>query len=182
MQRLLTTIVLAAAAGACTESPAPAKAALADPPGTIDHRRPPPPQPPWDYYRNPDPMGNGTIERAVSVSVNTITLAFPYEGQQHGELTLRKHPRWGQDVFVSVERGQMLCEPRTCMLTVRFDDAPPVRFTARAPADHQPTILFITNTKAFIARARQSRRVAIEVIFFEQGARHLEFSIAGLRW
>src|SRR5690606_13172153 len=53
----------------------------------------PPPSPPkpgsqWRYHQQGDPMTDGSTYYAVVRSNNTVEFDFPYQGPQHGVLTL----------------------------------------------------------------------------------------------
>jgi hypothetical protein len=41
-------------------------------------------------------------------STNALNFDFPYQGNQHGTLTIRKTARWGTEVLFRIERGQFL--------------------------------------------------------------------------
>jgi hypothetical protein len=51
----------------------------------------------WNYSETEDQMGRGKIHVASIESSNTISLDFPYSGEQHGTL-VRQHPEHGKDV------------------------------------------------------------------------------------
>ena len=63
----------------------------------------------WNYEESPDKMGRGAIKQAYISSLNEIEFDFPYREPQRATLQLRKHPKYGNDVILSIERGQFLC-------------------------------------------------------------------------
>lgn len=133
----------------------------------------------WSYVKDTDRMGRGEIKRAYVQSSNTINLDFPYAGAQRATLTLRSHPQWGRDVYVDLERAQILCRRDDCEVLVRFDDAKPVRFGGTEPADHSSNTVFIQGYDRFVAAMQRAKRVRIELHFYRQGNRVLDFNIAG---
>ena len=73
-----------------------------------------------------------------------MEFGFPYGGKQHGQLTLRRHPRFGRNVIFNIERGQLMCPSYDgCTVLVRFDDAPPASFSAMPPSDHSNETIFL---------------------------------------
>ncbi len=136
----------------------------------------------WRYSEEPDKMGRGTIKHAMVRSLNEVEFDFPYQGAQFAMLCLRMHPKLGKDVFLSIKRGQFLCDFRGCRVAVRFDNGKAQNFSAVGPADHSTTMLFLRDYDRFLAVARKSKKVYIEAQFFRQGTRVFEFDISGLNW
>ena len=145
-------------------------------------RTPPPLTTGWVYRENADSMGRGTIKRAQLESSNTVNFGFPYQGEQRAMLTLRKHPKYGKDVILDIERGQFMTGIDGCTVLVRFDDGKPRAFSASEPADNSTTTLFIRNYPSFVAAAKKSKRIQIEAPFFQEGDRMFEFNSEGLTW
>src|SRR5258708_5396587 len=134
----------------------------------------------WHYASESDEM-TGKAEHTASVtSDNTVEFAFPYQGAQHGYLTLRKHPRFGNNVLFSIQRGQLLCHSYdNCTILVRFDDGEPSNFTATGPADHSTETLFIENYARFASRLRGPTRVRISPRVYQQGSVVFTFDVSG---
>lgn len=133
----------------------------------------------WRYYDNQDPMTSKKTYHAFVKSKDYFELDRPYEGQQKAELTLRTHPRWGKDLYLSIEQGQFLCRYRGCNLTVRFDDGQPMQFSATEPEDNSSTTLFINDYSRFAGLMMKSKKVLIQAGFYNQGTRIFEFNVAG---
>lgn len=143
------------------------------------------PQPvdPWTYTEDQDPMGRGKIKHAITQSVNTVSFGFPYQGAQRGTLNLRRHPEYGRDVILSVERGQFLCSPIDgCSVLVRFGEGKPQRFSAVGPEDQSSTVLFIRGHDKFVSQAKKVGKLAIQAQFYQEGNQVFEFDISGLKW
>lgn len=133
----------------------------------------------WDLVQHKDEMSGNFVNLARVRSTNTISLGWPYQGAQKGSLTVRKHPRWGTNVYFEVERGQLLCRYDRCSITVKFDDAAPKKVSAVEPEDNNSTLLFIQNETNFINQLRKSKRVVIEFGMFQQGSQTLVFDTNG---
>lgn len=138
----------------------------------------------WQYTERTDPMTSKRTLFAVLESNNSLSLDFPYRGENHGQLTVRQHPKWGLDVIFQVEKGQIMCSSfRGCGITVRFDDSPPVRFDANESADHDSKVIFLSNEGRFISAASKAKRILVQVNMFQNGAPILEFhSSKPLEW
>ena len=137
----------------------------------------------WSYVDTQDEMTQKPIRKALVISTNTLSFGFPYDGAQHATLQLRKHPRWGSDVILEINRGQFLCSSYDgCSVTVRFGKGKPQRFSATEPDDNDTTLLFIRNYKGFVSQMRKVDQVVIEASFYQAGNQAMKFSTAGLNW
>jgi hypothetical protein len=138
--------------------------------------------PGWHYSERPDPMGGGTTKLATTISQNTVSFSSPYDGAQHGILSLRSDPRHGKDVIFSIERGQFLTGMDGCRVTVRFDDDKPIAFGANEAADRSTNVIFISGYSKFVARLLRSKKVMIEAPFYQEGDQIFEFKVDSLKW
>lgn len=143
----------------------------------------PPPSPVnWDYNESTEEMADGKIKTAVAYSENEIEFKFPYQGPQKGTLMLRKHPRYGKDAILQIERGQFLCHSDDCSVNVRFDSGKTLNFSAAEPSDNSSDTLFISNYSRFLNNLKKAKKVYIEAEFFHEGNQVFEFDVAGLKW
>ena len=136
----------------------------------------------WNYQKSIDKISNKTIRYALVYSLNTLNFDFPYQGSQRALLQLRKHPRYGHDVILSIERGQFTCSYNSCKVTVRFDKGKPIRYRATESSDYSTTELFINDYKGFVKRAKKSKKIYIEAEFYQEGFKVLEFDSEGLKF
>lgn len=137
----------------------------------------------WNYEESSDKMGRGTIKQANISSLNEIEFDFPYREPQRATLQLRKHPKYGNDVILSIERGQFLCSSYDgCSLNVRFGQGKPQVFSAVEPEDNSTTTLFLSNYDRFVKNLRKANKIYIEAQFYQEGNRVFEFETAGLKW
>lgn len=136
----------------------------------------------WHYSEEQDQMGRGSIKRAWIESSNVINFGFPYAGDQRGTLTIRKHPSYGKDVILEIDKGQFLVGIDGCTVNVRFDDGKARPFSAVGPADHGTTSLFISNYTSFVSAAKKAKKIQMEAPFFQEGMRVFEFDSQGLNW
>ena len=133
----------------------------------------------WSYTGRLDEMTGKRMQIAEIESVNSLALDFPYQGKNHATLQVRNHPRYGLATIFYVDKGQLICSRyKGCNLLVRFDDQPPVTFSGGESADHDAKIIFIQNSKKFIAEAKKAKRILISVGFFHNGDQTLTFTSA----
>jgi hypothetical protein len=142
---------------------------------------PPKPGENWIYGEHDDPMSGGTVKTASTTSLNTLSFDFPYQGEQSATLTLRRHPRYGKDITLSIERGQFLGGTYGPPLMVRFDENKPQAFRALEPEDHSTTIVFISGYDKFVSALRHSKLLRIQASFYHQGSPVMEFNVESLK-
>lgn len=134
----------------------------------------------WSYSTFKDDMTSKTGYTAFVSSTNSFEFEFPYQGKQHAKLTLRKHPRWGNDVMFSIEKGQILCHSYgDCSVRVRFDDGPSQTLTGTEPADNSSETVFIPGFQRFSSQLAKAKVLRIEVNVFHQGTLTASFDVAG---
>lgn len=133
------------------------------------------PQPQWNYSAINDSISKSPGRQASIASTNGFALSSPYAGLQHALLTVREHPRFGKDVIVQIERGQLLCGVSGCSVPVRFDDGGTQRFHAAESADNDSKVLFLTDYGKFMRELSKAKVVRIEPTFYQHGNITLEF-------
>ena len=133
----------------------------------------------WDVRESQDEMTGKKLVSASVESANVANFGWPYQGDTRGWLMVRKHPRFGQDVLFGIENGQIVCRASGCNVLVRFDDRPPVKFGAVGPEDHDPKMIFFTNTKKFVDELRKAKRVRVAVTVHREGQPVFEFDTSG---
>ena len=136
----------------------------------------------WDYHTTEDKMSGKSVKVATLKSTNTLSFKFPYRGLQHAILTLRKHPKHGKDVILSISKGQFSCGIQNCNVSVKFDDGKPKLFSAAPPSDHSSNTLFIKNYTRFVSKAKKSKSIYIQAEFYKEGEIVLEFYSKDLKF
>ena len=129
-------------------------------------------------------MGDGKIYLASVRSSNTISLDFPYNGEQRGTLVLRHHPQHGKDVYLKIERGQLLDSDYNDPVVVRFDSDKSISFGSTGPSDHSTETLFLTGNAfaLFSKRLRTAKTVRIQAPIYQGGNQVLIFDVEGFTW
>lgn len=133
----------------------------------------------WQTETGADKMSNKSYVTRSALSINSFNLSFPYQGQQHARLIVRKHPRWGLDVFIEIERGQLICDFDDCTINVRFDDGPIKVFRVNKPSDHSSETFFLANVPSFVAQLTKAKKTFVELTFFQNNSHTAEFLTEG---
>lgn len=138
----------------------------------------------WSYDTRSDPMTGKETKSAWVDSDNSLSLDFPYAGRNHGLLQVRRHPKYGLDVIVSIEKGQLMCRSyEPCRIAVRFDDRKPVTFTGYPSADQDSTVVFLEPESRFIESAKKAKRILVQLTLYRGGDQVLIFSTpSSLNW
>ncbi|HVL91393.1 MAG TPA: hypothetical protein VM841_14275 [Actinomycetota bacterium] len=136
----------------------------------------------WSYDSFTDDLSGKEYRIARIQSENTVDFDFPYAGSQHATLMIRQHPRFGLDVFLSIEKGQFLCQSwEDCTVQVRFDNGGIQRWSAVAPEDNSTTVIFLRNASRLLTRLRQSDTLRIAASFYQEGAPTFIFEVDGFQ-
>ena len=136
----------------------------------------------WIYDNRRDVM-TGKIEKVAYVqSTNTLSLGFPYQGEQRATLMIRQDPRLGLNVMLSIEKGQFMAGVRGVEVLAKFDQNPPIAFSAVGPSDHSSTTLFINNEQKFLSRLKKTKTLYLSTPIYREGEPPLLFDVANLLW
>jgi hypothetical protein len=132
----------------------------------------------WRYESSVDKMTGKKSESAMVISDNSLSLQMPYAGNNHGTLIVRRHPTYGLDVIVTVDKGQILCRSYDgCKISLKFDEGKPQRFAASPAADHSSEVVFIDDKKRFITSAKKAKQILVQFPMYQAGEPVLEFSV-----
>lgn len=132
----------------------------------------------WRYQDDVDQMTGKTASYASIKSDNSLSLRSPYAGTNFATLSVRKHPKYGTDVILSIDKGQILCRSSydPCRIAVKFDNAPPRTFEGLPSADNSSETVFIGAASKFIASAKKAKTILIQIPLYQAGEQVLEFT------
>lgn len=137
----------------------------------------------WSYSESIDSVSGKSLSSAIIKSDNQFELEFPYNGGTIGTLQIRQHPRFGKDVIFYVNKGQILCSSYDgCYVTIKFDDKPAYKVKATEPADHSSDTLFLNGYAGLLKNIKSSKKMIVEVTFYQSGNKAFEFNIENLKW
>ncbi|HEY0062491.1 MAG TPA: hypothetical protein VGC21_10240 [Telluria sp.] len=137
--------------------------------------------PKWRYESYKDEMSSAVIKTATVLSNDSLNLEFPYSGKNMGSITIRRNPKT-LDVFVAVQKGQIVCGIQECTIKVRFDERKAMNFAATGPSDHSSDTLFLAPSSKFVDLAKASKKIRVELNMFQAGTQVLVFDSAGLNF
>ena len=138
----------------------------------------------WQYETSKDEMRGIESKFATTVSTNTVDFDFPYNGGSKLILALRKRGS-DVDVMVSITKGQILCGIQNCEAAFKFDDGAVQSITMSEPDSHASDLLFVAYDKTeskIISQLKNSKKLVIEVPFYQQGKKQFTFDVSGLEW
>ena len=130
-------------------------------------------------------LANMWIYHAVGEIKGTTYTAFMYESDsaqlargERPQLVLRRHPEWGQNVYVLLPNGRFACGAR-CMINIKLDDAAPARFEASQPEGAPVPAMFVEEDARFFEALKTARWVELELPI-RGGKRSLRFEVGGI--
>jgi hypothetical protein len=139
--------------------------------------------PKWVYSEKSDRMGRGPVFSAAIKSTNSLSLGFPYSGEQYGTLLLREHPKYGKDVILQIEKGQLLDSRYHSKVIVRFDNDKALSFSSSGPDDSSTESLFLRGAfTVFKNRLKTAKVLKLEAPIYQNGNEVFEFNVAGFNW
>jgi hypothetical protein len=131
----------------------------------------------WNYSSLSDPMTSKETPLAQILSTNTVSLSFPYQGEQKMRLTLRAPGgRFGAAAMIQITKGQFQCSVYSCPVMLRVDDRPAVTLTGSESADHDSTIVFLPYARV-VKMVTGARTLAIAPTFFQNGSPVVMFNV-----
>ncbi len=128
----------------------------------------------WRVSWSRDPMSGKSVTTTTLVSEDSVSLSKPY-GKARGSLVFRKKEGEETSLRLQLAEGQIVCDSSQCGVTVRFDDAPPIRFGGTEANDGDTRVLFLKPEQEFVENAATARRILVEFVAFRAGTKVLTF-------
>lgn len=135
----------------------------------------------WNYSIDTDKMTENETKTASISSENSFNFAFPYAGENYGNLLIRQRVKGDLSVMFYVSKGQIICMP-SCSVKVRFDNKPLMRFSANLPADYSSDTIFLSPASKFLAELKKSKRVFVQATYYAEGSQVSEFKTERFIW
>lgn len=136
----------------------------------------------WDYSSSKDEMRGTEAFYASTTSLNKVDFDFPYDGGSSLDLMIRKND--GKlDLLLEISKGQFLCGYPTCEAVFKFDDGQVKQITLVLPDNHSTEYLFVRYDKTaaqLLEDIKKSKKLVIEVPFYQEGRHQFNFNIEGL--
>ena len=135
----------------------------------------------WKYKSFEDKMRRSITQIAEIKSTNKANLDFPYKGGSTLELNLRKRGSEEDDVFVSIDRGQIPCF-NICRIFTKFDQDEVVEWGGSGADSGRSDLIFIGKSQEFIERLKSAKKLIIEIQIYNHGRFQFNFNVSGLKW
>ena len=132
----------------------------------------------WNFSFEQDEMTDSKNIWATLKSDNYVNQDFPYEGDTYAHLTVRYMKKYGYDILVQIDRGQIIHSYGSYnSVSVRFDDAAPRKYSFNSSADYDSETIFLNNVNDFIAKAKKATTIKLELPLYQGGRPVFTFTV-----
>lgn len=135
----------------------------------------------WDYFESTDKMTSKPVKYATIDANELLTFKFPYEGGSTATLVLRKK-NGVNDAYIKVSKGQFKSNFDGTNSRVRFDENKASTYSMGESSDGSSDILFFNNANRLISGLKKAKTMKLEIEFYDEGIRVIEFNVTGLNW
>lgn len=135
----------------------------------------------WEYSNTTDEMGEKT-EIARLYSSNEINLDFPYNGGSQSKLVLMKRPNGTLEILYNIDKGQINTDYDGTYFRVKFDDQPVQKWSMSEASDNSSNNMFFNNEKSFIDKLKKSKKLVVEIPFYQNGNQQVVFNTENLKF
>lgn len=141
----------------------------------------------WSYNQKTDEMRGTKTKFAFISSDNRVQFDFPYNGGSYLDITLRKRSAEPTEIMFTISDGQYSCDTisDSCFTSVKFDDGNIHNIELSSTTDYSSDVLFISNdydVDAFIKSLKKSKKLIIELPFYQEGKKQFSFTVSELNW
>ena len=112
-------------------------------------------------------------------SDNYINQDFPYNGDTYAKITVRYMQKYGYDVIIEIDRGQIVGSDfnGTNVINVRFDDETPRKYYFNESADYKTEIVFLQNASTFMEKCKKAHKIKMEIPIYNYGNPVFTFTV-----
>jgi hypothetical protein len=135
----------------------------------------------WTYQVPNDTEKNKSFVASV-FSPDMFDLKPMYNKEAMVLLAVMHRPKEDLIILRATQGAFLHTDTSTDSLRVRFDDNAPEEFAYYAANSNKEGDILIEPAKKFIAKLKKSKRTVIEVTFYKNGVRQIEFHTANLVW
>lgn len=128
----------------------------------------------WTYDSSVNDMGD-KITQATVLANELAHFDFPYNGGSQADLTVRKKNN-KTDVMFYIDKGQIDTDYDGTYVRVKFDDGEPTKWLVNEASSGSSNIVFIDNVKSFLSKLKSSKKIVIEVPFYQSGNHQFVFN------
>lgn len=135
----------------------------------------------WYYDEYKDEMTWYTTKIATAEAENTLYFDFPYQWWSTSYLTVR-NMRWELDIILWVSPSQINWDYNYPTIKAKFDDWTPINYSYNEPADYSSDKIFIRSENDFLNRLKKAKKLLLEVWFYQNWTKTIEFDVEWLKW
>jgi len=129
----------------------------------------------WTYHAVDDAEAGGTVYTAyIHGSIEGSSVNAPSL-----RLVLRRHPSWGQSVYLLMEQGDFACQEE-CRVPVSADGGEAQMVLVSRAKDNVPPALFLDEDEKALALVRSARRLHIDLPLLGGQTRRWLIEVAAL--
>ena len=125
----------------------------------------------WNIRTKIDEMTDTKNIWASISSDNYIEQDFPYEGKTHASITVRYMKKYGYDIILSIDKGQIIGFDldRTNYVTARFDNGTPKKYYFNDADDGSSDYVFLRNAEDFMDKCKTAKEIKVDIPIFQGG-------------
>ncbi len=131
----------------------------------------------WVYHDDMDEEAGGQVRTAYIFSKAPLGPAVAGKQAPRARLVLRRHPQWGDDVYLLSERGPFTCGS-PCQLQVQFDEGETRTVTGEIPETGEHAI-FVKDFTYFVQNLPNASNVKFDVSLEDGGTQSVIFEVGG---
>ena len=133
----------------------------------------------WDFTSDTDDMDDSVNKYYSLRSDNFANFDFPYQGDSYLTITVRYMKKYGYDVLLNIDNGQMVGNEYngTNYVRVRFDNGNVEKYYYSEPNDGSADCVFIKNVSKFIKKCKTAKTIIIEQEFYQEGVHQFKFHV-----
>ena len=137
----------------------------------------------WQYNQSEDEMRGTTTYTAIATSRNNVHLSSPYTGGTDLSIIVRHSDELNNEVLVVTNNGQLWCEYRNCIMTVKFDDKNIEQYPMSRAAGGSSEAMFLDGSEdIFINKLKDSKTTMLEIGFYNNGDQQFTLDTENLDW
>jgi len=134
----------------------------------------------WKYDSSKTDMGDKYLYAEVDAN-EKVYMDFPYNGGSTGTLLIRNKNGKKEAMFL-IDKGQIDTDYDGTYVRVKFDNQPPQKWSMSGSSDNSSDVLFFENVSTFIKKVKESKKVVLEVPFFQNGNQEFVFNTENLKF
>jgi len=136
----------------------------------------------WSYATEKNKMTSGDIKYASIDANELLYFSWSHKGGATATFTVRKK-EGENDIYLQVSKGMFNSNGSYAnMLRIRFDDGQSFRVSYSRPSDNSSNTIFLGSVPTILNKLKKAKKMRIEVEFYMDGTRVIEFDVAGFTW